>query len=111
MSDIYAWTQDGFIPDPDGEYVPLEEYEAIEAKLSKVRLLTLQHSALNRGKLTDVVFRSETWDALLAELATLEPRDPCTCAGDNGDGSRLVCAHCGGLRTPSTPPARDGGNG
>ena len=43
-------------------------------------------------------------NALIAAVRTMRDRiDPCTCAGDNGDGSRWACAHCRGSRTHATP--------
>ena len=38
--------------------------------------------------------------AALEARAETRATDPCTCAGDNGDGSAGFCGHCGGTRQP-----------
>lgn len=56
----------------------------VNAVLSAVRLLESAGAA----------------DPHVAPSAETGSTDPCTCAGDNGDGSAGFCGHCGGMRKP-----------
>lgn len=70
--------------------------------IEQIKFLTriADHESVRFEDPTDAV------ESLFDLIAALEARaeavwdDPCTCAGDNGDGSAGFCGHCGGMRTP-----------